>query len=318
MKTAFITGVAGQDGYYLASSLLADGYEVHGTVLPGVPAPADLSGRISLHKMDLRAPALLGELVRTISPLEIYYLAAHHFSSQGDENAKGLAAPFLAVNVVAPNIILEQIKCKLPKTRFFYAASSHIFGAPESFPQTESATHRPNTPYAISKSAGVMLCRYYRETHGLHVSTGILYNHESPFRSADFVTTRIARAAALASIGKKEPVYFENLSAVVDWGAAKDYVAAMCLLLQQPCGGEYIISSGVPRTVLEFAEAAFKCVGLKPDGIILQEDHPAQASRVPYVGDSSKIRKLCGWVPATPFKEMVREMVTAQLALLRD
>ena len=215
----------------MASSLLSDGYEVHGTVLPSVQVSEDFCSRITIHQIDLSKPVLLSELVCSICPTEIYYLAAHHFSSQGDENAKGLPAPFLAVNVVAPNIILEQIKRKLPKTWFFYAASSHIFGVPEYFPQTEATPHKPTNPYAISKSAGVMLCRYYRETHGLYVSTGILYNHESPRRSADFVTTRIARAAALASIGKKEPVYIENLGAVVDWGAAKDYVAAMRILL---------------------------------------------------------------------------------------
>ncbi len=317
MKTAFITGVTGQDGYYLSASLLAAGYTVHGTILPDAPIPADLRGELVLHKIDLHEASLLGELVRSISPTEIYYLAAHHFSSQLDDNAKGLLAPFLAVNVVAPNVILEQIKCSLPKTRFFYAASSHVFGACESSPQTESTPHNPVTPYAISKSAGVMLCRYYRETHGLHASTGILYNHESPRRSADFVTTRIARAAALASLGKKEPVCFKNLNAVVDWGSAKDYVEAMRLMLQQSCGGEYLVSSGVPRTVAEFAEIAFKCVGLKPDGIVIQGNPSAQTASIPYVGDSSKIRKACGWAPVISFEEMVGDMVTTQVALLR-
>lgn len=318
MKTAFITGVAGQDGYYLASSLLADGYIVHGTILPDMPVPTDLEGRITFHVIDLSTAAQLRELVSSISPDEVYYLAAHHFSSQGDGNAKGLAAPFLAVNTVSPNIVLEQIKCKLPKTRFFYAASSHVFGTPQSSPQNEETPHNPTTPYAVSKSAGVMLCRYYRETHGLHISTGILYNHESPRRSADFVTTRIAQAAALASIGKKAPVQFKNLSAVVDWGAAKDYVEAMRLILKQSYGGEYVISSGVPHTIQEFAEVAFKCVGLKPDGIIIQEGSAPQTNSFPYVGDSSKIRKLCGWVPSTSFEELVREMVMSQIVLLQS
>lgn len=317
MKTALITGVAGQDGYYLALSLLKDGYTIHGTVLPGIPIRCDLDKRIILHEVDLREPALLSELVQVISPVEVYYLSAHHFSSQGNENYNGLAAPFLAVNVIAPNIILELIKSRLPTTRFFYAASSHVFGAPVSFPQAESTPHNPSTPYAISKSSGVMLCRYYRETHGLHISSGILYNHESPLRSPDFVTTRIARAAALASLGKMEAVRFKNLSAVVDWGAAKDYVTAMRLLLKQPYGGEYIISSGIPRTVLEFAEMAFSCVGLKPDGIITQEDPPSLNSSVPYVGDNSKISKL-GWVPSVSFEELVREMVMRQLEILRN
>jgi len=317
MKIALITGVAGQDGYYLALSLLKDGYTIHGTVLPGIPARRDLDKRIILHEVDLREHALLSELVLAISPSEVYYLAAHHFPSQGNENCNGLVAPFLAVNVIAPNIILELIKSRLPATRFFYAASSHIFGSPVSFPQTESTPYNPSTPYAISKSSGVMLCRYYRETYGLHISSGILYNHESPLRPADFVTTRIARAAALASIGKKEEVRFKNLSAVVDWGAAKDYVTAMRLLLKQSHGGEYIISSGIPRTVLEFAEMAFYCVGLKPDGIITQEAHPLLHSGVPYVGDNSKISKL-GWVPSITFEELVREMVIGQLETLQN
>ncbi|HBW21911.1 MAG: hypothetical protein A2X28_02065 [Elusimicrobia bacterium GWA2_56_46] len=318
MKKALITGVAGQDGYYLSELLLRNGYQVHGVTLPGIPLPADLRGRIAIHEMDLRTPEPLARLVREIAPDEVYYLAAHHFSSQGEENRNGLAAPFLAVNLVAVNIILETIKLNLPQTRFFYAASAHIFGTPDSFPQTELTPHRPVTPYAISKSAGVMLCRYYRETHGLHASVGILYNHESSRRAADFVTTRIAKAAALASLGKGTPVYFRNIHAVVDWGAAKDYVEAMWRLLQQPSGNECVISSGVARTVWEFAEVAFKCGGLKPDGVILQENSSTPIESVPYVGDSSKIRKLCGWFPAVSFEDLVREMVMNQLALLRN
>lgn len=317
MKKAFITGITGQDGSYLAELLLENGYKVCGTMLPGTTLPAELVGRVGIFEIDLCESAELARLVHTVSPDEVYHLAAHHFSSQGDENRKGLAGPFLSVNLVAANTMLEFIKCERPRSRFFYAASAHIFGSPDSCPQTEQTPHRPETAYAISKSAGVLLCRYYRETHGLHASAGILYNHESPRRTADFVTMRIARAAALASMGRGEPLYLKNIRAVVDWGAARDYVGAMRLLLQQPSGSECLISSGVPRTVWELAEEAFNSVGLKADKFVFQAENIIQSDSVPYVGDNSKIREICGWIPTISFSKMVAEMVQFQLEQLK-
>lgn len=317
MKSALITGVAGQDGYYLASLLLSQGYRVHGVVLPGTGPLTGVYDKVLLHEADLSEEAHLTGLLREAAPDEVYYLAAHHFSSQGDENRKGMAGPFLSVNLLAPNTILEAIKCSHPRTRFFYAASSHVFGTPDSSPQNEFTPHKPGTPYAISKSAAVMLCRYYRETHGLHASAGILYNHESPLRPLDFVTARLARAAACAATGKGSPAYFKDLSAVVDWGAAKDYVRAMWLILQQEKGGEYIIASGVPRTIRDFAETAFSSVGLKSEKFIYQDNSAAKSSVAPYVGDSSRVHAVCGWTLAISFEEMVAEMVKHHVSLLK-
>lgn len=314
MKRALIIGIAGQDGYYLTRLLLDKGYAVYGvdrsissispeykTVLAGVA------------EIELSDPEILAEYVRQTKPHEIYYLAAHHFSSQGTENSSGRMSPFLAVNLTVPNEVLEVLQAELPECRFFYAASAHIFGVPDVSPQTEMTVYRPDTPYAISKTAAIMLCKYYRETHRIYTVAGILYNHESPRRPDSFVTTKIARAAAMASCGRGEPLILKDLNAVVDWGSAEDYVEAMWLTLQQPEGNEYIISTGIPRTVMDFAGEAFAVVGFRADEYVLQQPGIPSAARVPYVGDNSKITRLCGWKPSKTFKLLVREMVETQL-----
>jgi GDPmannose 4,6-dehydratase len=196
-----------------------------------------------------------------------------------------------------------------------YAASSYIFGKPDVSPQTEITPHRPNTPYGVSKTAAVLLCRYYREVHKLYTVAGILYNHESPRRSAGFVTTQIARAAALAACGKAEPLILKDLNFVVDWGAAEDYVDAMWRTLQQSSGDEYIISTGIPRTVGDFAREAFGAVGLKSEEYVFQQQDVSSGKNKPYIGNNLKIKRMCGWEPTKAFASLVKEMVDAQLLL---
>jgi GDPmannose 4,6-dehydratase len=318
VKTALIIGVAGQDGSYLTELLLEKGYEVHGIdkSLSGIDREIEPRLR-GLSSFNLTRPGSLATLLPAIAPEEIYYLAAHHFSSQSGENLTGEVDHFLSVNLLAPNIILNYLKENRPDCRFFYACSSQVFGSPTVCPQTEATPHFPETPYAISKSSAFYLTRYYRETRGLHASTGILYNHESPRRSDDFITTKIALAAARAFIGKPEPLPVRDLRAQVDWGAAQDYVKAMWLALQHPHGDDYIIATGAAHTVKDFADEAFSYLGLASETFVYQDMAPAKNDRLPYIGDSSKIRKVCGWIPAIPFRHLVRSMVDHQINRLK-
>lgn len=314
MKRALIIGIAGQDGYYLTRLLLNKGYAIYG--VDRSISSISFEQKIALAgaaEIELSQPGVLAEYVRQTKPHEIYYLAAHHFSSQGTENSSGRMSPFLAVNLTTPNEVLEVLQAELPECRFFYAASAHIFGVPDVSPQTETTGYRPYTPYAISKTAAVLLCRYYRQSQRIYTVTGILYNHESPRRQDSFVTTKIAHAAAMAANGRGEPLILKDLKAVVDWGAAEDYVEAMWRTLQQPAGDEYIISTGVRRTVMDFAKEAFAVVRLQPEEYVFQQPGILCATSVPYIGDNSKIIRLCDWRPSKTFESLVRDMVEAQL-----
>lgn len=317
MKRALIVGVSGQDGYYLSLFLQKKGYAVYGVDrIVSSLCTEQKRALTDVAQIELSQTGMLVEYVMKTMPDEIYYLAAHHFSSQGDENRSGRMSPFLSVNLITPNEVLELLQNELPNGRFFYAASAHIFGVPDICPQTELTPHRPDTPYAISKSAAVMLCRYYRETHRIYTVSGILYNHESPRRSSSFVTMEIARAAAKAAKQKGEPLFLRDLNAIVDWGAAQDYVEAMWYTLQQSNGDEYVISSGVPRTVMDFAREAFSCVRLRAEDHVFQKPEILKSERIPYVGDNSKIKQICGWQPSKKFQMLVKEMVDTQLNVL--
>lgn len=319
MKKALIVGAAGQDGYYLTQLLSRKGYAVYG--VDKCVVAFDVSQRrrlVDCLAIDLTHSGQLADYVKEICPDEIYYLAAHHFSSQGSGNRMGRMGPFLTVNLLVPNEVLECLQYNMPACRFFYASSAHIFGVPDDSPQTEETVHRPNTPYAISKSAAVQLCRYYRETHGVYAVAGILYNHESVRRGDSFVTTQIAKAAAKASAGNSEPLILRNLDAVVDWGAAEDYVRAMWLVLQQKEGNEYIISSNQPRTVMDFCREAFFSVGLDATDYVCQESGAICDKIPPYVGDNSKLRELCGWTSETTFQKLVADMVVFQIKKIKN
>jgi len=318
-KRALITGINGQDGTYLAELLLDKGYEIHGIVhsSSGICHPAK-NRLASISVIDLTEPNQLAAVVQKLRPQEIYYLAATHFSSQGNGNRSVDLQAFVSVNLLAPSAALEVMRRELFEAKFFYAASCHIFGYPNVCPQTESTPQRPEMPYGITKAAGLNVCRYYREHHDLYTSVGILYNHESPRRGESFVTTQIARAAAKASLGKGELLYLKDLNATVDWGAAQDYVEAMWLTLQQDLGDDYVISSGVPRTVRDFANEAFKYLRLCADDYVIQSAEKRPASNLPYIGDSSKIRQACGWRPLISFSELVRSMVNAQRSRIME
>jgi GDPmannose 4,6-dehydratase len=318
MPRALIIGVTGQDGFYLTKLLAEYGYEIYGTSRSPEAADPELFPLLKrLFTVDLTKIGQAAEVVLKCAPDEIYYLAAHHFSSQDGVKEPEHWHDFLAVNVLSPRNILQVLSDFLPGCRFFYAASAHVFGMPAECPQTELTPMRPNTRYGITKNMGVCLCRYYRDMKALYACSGILYNHESPRRGLNFVTSRIARAAALSYLGESQPLRLLNLDAIVDWGSAQDYVQAMWLILKQSQGDDFIISTGNGRTVKEFAEAAFGCLGLRAESFIFQEQTGSTAKeRLPYIGDSTKIRNVCGWKSLIQFEEMVKNMVTHHVSSL--
>lgn len=313
-KRALIVGVTGQDGSYLAELLLRKRYEVHGLARSSSSLVASIAGSLhSFTPVDLDDPLPLHELLLEVRPDEIYYLAAHHFSSSAP-TVGSREDVFLRVNVDGPVLTLQGMRRHLPESRLFFASSCQIFGDPDSSPQDEFTPHRPRTPYAISKSTSTHLCRYFREVHDLFVVAGILYNHESPRRRPGFVTTKIARAAALAYLGRPEPLVIRDLDAVVDWGAAEDYVRAMWLTLQQEESDDYVVASGIGRSVREFVVQAFEHVGHSP--ILLDGRTPTGVVSHPYVGNSARLRTACGWQPSITFEQLVKEMVDAQVRVL--
>jgi GDPmannose 4,6-dehydratase len=317
-KKALITGVSGQDGSYLAEYLYGKGYNVHGVDRSFARLPPQVRNIISeLHEIDLTKPKLLKKLIQKILPDEIYHLAAYHFSSQEGGNIKMPFEPFNSINLLATNEILDTIKHNIVKCRFFYASSSHIFGEVDHYPQNEKTPYRPETFYSITKAAGNELCKFYRDYHGVYASVGILYNHESPRRPLNFVTSQIAEAAVKASHGMQVRLTLRDLDAIVDWGAAEDYVRAMWLALQQALGDQYIIATGIPHTVRDFADEAFGHVGLKAQNYILENPKNKKIHRVPYVGDISKIMRVCSWVPSVSFSQLVHDMVDEHIKKLK-
>lgn len=317
MRKALITGVAGQDGSYLAEFLLEKGYEVFGIEKSWDSLSVHLSKRIKCcYDIDITKRNSLKRIIKKIEPDEIYHLAAFHFSSQNEGNKNKSFEQFYIVNLLATNDILETIQKHLPKCRFFYASSCQIFGIVDSFPQNEKTPFHPNSLYAITKTAGTNLCQFYRDHFGIYTSVGILYNHESVRRPMSFVTSQIAESAAKAFTGNPVKLVLQDLDAKVDWGAAQDYVHAMWLTLQQKTSDNYIISSGNSRTVSEFAKIAFGSIGLNFSDFVFQEKNVKRNENLPYVGDCSKIKKQCNWQPMINFDDLVCEMVQYQLSKL--
>lgn len=313
-KKALITGVSGQDGSYLAEYLYSKGYNVYGVDRSFDHLPIQVKHTISeLHEIDLTKPKLLKKLIQKILPDEIYHLAACHFSSQKGGNIEMSFEPFNSINLLATNEILETIRHNPAKCHFFYASSAHIFGKVDHYPQNEKTPYRPDSLYSITKAAGNELCKLYREYHGVYASVGILYNHESPRRPLSFVTSQIAEAAAKASHGMQDRLTLRDLNAIVDWGAAQDYVHAMWLTLQQPCSDDYVIASGVPRHVHEFSKIAFDYVGLNASNFIFQDKTAKKNGGLPYIGDPSKIQNKCDWHPVISFNDLVIDMVKAHI-----
>ena len=307
---AFVTGITGQDGSYLAEFLTAKGYEVHGLIRRNEVLPAGIPFfRFHLHEGELTDAAGLADLIRKIQPDECYHLAAQTF-------VLGHEFQTIRTNVEGTLAVLGALREHAPACRLFFASSAEMFGEVSSAPQDETTECKPRNVYGVSKLTGFHLMSVYRQQYNLFASCGILYNHESPRRGAQFVTRKITRAAALIHHGKASELELGNLDAVRDWGHARDYVRAMWLSLQQDCPDDYVIATGEGRTVRDFVSTAFRVAGLEWEKYVrINPEYFRPAEVVPLIGCADKARRKLGWIPAISFEELVSEMVSEDLNL---
>jgi GDPmannose 4,6-dehydratase len=320
-RRALITGITGQDGSYLAELLVSKGYEVHGIIrrvaledpehrLARLSAVRD---RVKLHAASLENYASIYQVVAGIVPHECYHLAAQSFVSYSfDDEFSTLNA-----NINGTHFLLSSLKNIAPHCRFYFAGSSEMFGKAEQVPQTEKTPFHPRSSYGISKVCGFELTRNYREAYGIHASSGILFNHESPRRGYEFVTRKITSGLAQILAGKKDQLRLGNLDAKRDWGHAREYVEAMWLMLQQPEPDDYVVATGETHSVREVAETAFSYAGLDYEKYVVSDPdlfRPAEVSLL--LGDASKAVKILGWRVKTGFRELVHEMVDADCRAL--
>jgi GDPmannose 4,6-dehydratase len=318
-RRALIIGIAGQDGSYLAELLLSQGYEVHGAVRQPVSTTfANLEpvrGALELHQADVLDELSLVDLLSASGPHEVYNLAAPSFVPMSWRQPV-LTAEFAAVGVTA---MLEALRRVDPSIRFYQASSSEIFGEPREVPQTEQTPLAPVTPYGVAKAYGHFITRSYRHRYGLHASSGILYNHESPRRPLEFVTRKVCHAAASISLGLQHELELGDLDARRDWGFAGDFVRAMWLLLQQDEPDDYVIATGRAHSVRELVEIAFDRVGLDWHDYVRVDDalKRGRAELHDLVGDAAKARDTLGWAPSVDFEGLVHLLVDADLERLR-
>jgi GDPmannose 4,6-dehydratase len=316
-RRALITGITGQDGSYLADLLLEKGYDVHGMVRRSSTETFQrlehIRDRITLHSGDVLDQRSLVDVLRAVEPHEIYNLAAMSFVA-ASWTQPVLTAEFTAVGVTR---MLEAMREAAPEARFYQASSSEMFGKVLEVPQTESTPFYPRSPYGVAKVYGHFITVNYRESYGLHASSGILFNHESPRRGLEFVTRKVTHAVASIKLGLQTELALGNLDAERDWGYARDYVEAMWLMLQQDEPDDYVIATGEKHTVRELVDVAFERVGLDPTDYVRIDPRflrPAEVEEL--VGDPSKARRRLGWEPRTSFHELVALMVDADLAEL--
>jgi GDPmannose 4,6-dehydratase len=321
-KTALITGITGQDGSYLAELLLEKGYDVHGVVrrtsnllrsrIEHLRSDENSSGkRLFLHYGDLSDGTTLRRIFSKVRPAEIYHLAGQSHVGLSFDIPESTSEEI----GMATLRLLEIARDQPEPVKFYHASSSEIFGNAAESPQTETTPFRPSTPYGCAKAFATQLARVYRDSYGLFVCNGILYNHESPRRGENFVTRKIARAVARIARGLEEELVLGNLDSRRDWGRSQDYVVAMWLMLQHEKPDDYVVASGESHSVRDFVEAAFAVVDLpwekyvKHNRAFDRHNDPAKL-----VGSAAKITATLGWTPSGSFAELVREMVEAELA----
>lgn len=318
MKKALITGITGQDGSYLSELLLEKGYEVHGIVRRvALEHPQarmwrirHILDRIHIHSASMESYASIFDTISEIKPDECYHLAAQSFVSYSFEDEFST----INTNLNGTHYVLSAIKRQAPHCKFYFAASSEMFGNVKETPQNENTPFHPRSPYGISKMAGFELTRNYREAYGLFALSGILFNHESARRGAEFVTRKITSAAAKIKLGIENEIRLGNLEARRDWGHARDYVRAMWVMLQQDEPEDYVIASGESHSVREFLETTFNYVDLDYHDYLRVDDKLYRPSEVNILqGDASKAHKKLNWSPSVSFEELVREMVDSDL-----
>ena len=325
-KIALITGITGQDGSYLTELLLEKGYVVHGIVrrtsnllrsrIEHLRHDEKIYGKsLFLHYGDLSDTTTLRRIFREVGPSELYHLAGQSHVGLSFE----LPESTCDEAGMATLRLLEIVRDQSPGVRFYHASTSEIFGNASESPQTEETPMRPTSPYGCAKAFATQLARVYRQSYGIFVCNGILYNHESPRRGENFVTRKIARSAARIARGPDVDLVLGNLESKRDWGRAQDYVLAMWLMLQHEKPDDYVVATGQTHSVRDFVEAAFKVVDLPWKKYVKQDrafDRPIEPARL--VGSADKIRKTLGWKPSGSFEQLVREMVEAELSELKS
>jgi GDPmannose 4,6-dehydratase len=314
---ALITGISGQDGSYLAELLLEKGYDVWGLVRrsPTEPFPnlENVADRVKLIQGDMLDQMTLLDALTQSRPHELYNLAATSFVPASWRQPV-MTAQFTAVGVTS---MLEAIRIVDPRIRVYQASSSEIFGATSESPQNETTPFRPHNPYAVAKLYGHLMVASYRERYDMHASSGILYNHESPRRPPEFVTRKVTRTAAAIKLGRASELRLGDLDATRDWGHSRDFAEAMWLMLQQRSGDDYVVCTGVSRTVRDLAQTAFTVVGLDWEQyVVVDPAFVRPPDPVPLLGDPAKAKRQLGWEPRTSFEDMIAEMVEADVRAL--
>jgi GDPmannose 4,6-dehydratase len=322
MKKAFITGITGQDGSYLAELLLEKGYEVHGLIRRAstfntsridhiFQDPHESGSRLRLHYGDVTDAAGMTNLVREIAPDEIYNLAAQ------SHVMVSFSMPTYTANVDAVGTVtlLEAIRSSGINTRFYQASTSELFGSTPP-PQNEISAFRPRSPYAAAKLYAYWATVNYREAYGIHATNGILFNHESPRRGETFVTRKITRAVAAIKAGSQKKLYLGNLSAIRDWGYAKEYVESMWRMLQQSTPDDYVVATGIGATIEEFCQVAFSHAGLNWQDYVEMDPKYLRPTEVEaLIGDPSKAELQLGWKAQTKWDQLARLMVDSDIEL---
>ncbi len=323
MPRALITGITGQDGLYLSELLLGKGYEVFGLIRGQNNPKWELVERtvpdVKLLTGDLTDLSGLIRALGVAQPDEIYNLGAISFVAYSWENAR-LTSEITGMGVLN---ILEAARLyageDLSKVRFYQASSSEMFGKVQQVPQSESTLLWPRSPYGVAKVFGHYMTINYRESYGMHASSGILFNHESPRRGPEFVTRKISQAVARIKLGQQDKLSLGNLDAKRDWGFAGDYVDAMWRMLQQDEADDYVVATGETHSIREYLDIAFKHVGIEDWAGYVEQDprffRPAEVDLL--IGDPSKAKERLGWTPTVGFSQLVQMMVDADLAALQ-
>ena len=322
MPKAFITGITGQDGSYLAELLLEKGYEVHGLIRRAstfntsrldhlFQDPHEKGNRLHLHYGDITDAAGVTNLVRTIQPNEIYNLAAQ------SHVMVSFTMPTYTGNVDALGTVtlLEAIRSSGINSKFYQASTSELFGSTPP-PQNELSAFRPRSPYAAAKLYAYWATVNYREAYGIHATNGILFNHESPRRGETFVTRKITRAVASIVKGEQKKLYLGNLDAIRDWGYAKEYVESMWLMLQQKNPNDYVVATGIGATIKDFCQQSFSRVNLNWEDYVEIDERYLRPTEVDsLIGDPSKVKKEIGWSAKTDWKSLANLMVDTDLKM---
>lgn len=318
MKKALITGITGQDGSHLAEFLLGKGYEVHGIVRRVALEHPEarmwrirhILDRVRVHSASMESYASIFDIISDVKPDECYHLAAQSFVSYSFEDEFST----INTNLNGTHYVLSAIKRQAPHCRFYFAASSEMFGNAKETPQNEDTPFHPRSAYGISKMAGFELTRNYRESYSLYALSGILFNHESPRRGGEFVTRKITSGAAKIKLGLEKEIRLGNLEARRDWGHSRDYVRAMWLMLQQNEPEDFVIASGESHSVREFIEKAFSFVDLDYREHLVIDEKLYRPSEVNILcGNSSKAHEKLDWYPSVSFEELIHEMVQTDL-----